>query len=73
MKIFIWCKIMVALSYDGTTITPIDSYGKLVEEQDTVYIGDFSDDVKRLPLIGDPKNYSAVKVPKEKCTKHFEK
>lgn len=66
------CKVMVALAYDSMGGTEMELYGKLVKETETHYVGDFSEDLKRLPIIGDTKNYSAVELPKARCQKYRE-
>ena len=65
----ILCAVLVAVfDHSGqVVINTFDLYGPVTSQDDLIYIADFSESVKRLPIVGSPKNYSAVEVDKRKC------
>jgi hypothetical protein len=63
---------VIALNYQGETQSEeMTLTGKLLDETSDTNIVDFSEDIQRFPIFGTPKNYSKVKISKDKCTNKF--
>lgn len=64
------CTILLAVNGGGfNVITNADVEGRLISQSDTKYLVDFSQGVKKFPIVGKPSDYSQVLVEKYECVK----
>ena len=64
------CSIVIAVSVGGVNVfSKTDVEGKLLKENDSKYLVDFSEGVKKFNAVGDPNAYAKFLVNKDDCIK----
>lgn len=64
----VMCSIVLAVNVQGLTfVNRVDVQGKVLSENDTKYLVNFSKGVKEYPIVGQPSNYSKILVNKSEC------
>ncbi len=70
MQIFIICLLNVIVSAEGLPWrVEIPVKGRLIAKSDNMYLIDFTHDIKRMQLFGNPEEYKAELIRPLKCEK----
>lgn len=67
---FVICSIALAINGGGLNwIVKTDVEGRLIKENETKYLVDFSQGVTKYKIAGKPEDYSKMLVDKKECIK----
>lgn len=61
------CSILVTVNVGFAVITKADVEGKVVGSNETHYMVDFREGLKKYPKVIEPENYSKIIVNKQEC------